>query len=146
MGPLPYKDIPVPTPKPHQLLINIKYSGVCHTDFHEWKGGWPLLTKLPWVAGHEGAGVLGMGLGVLGWKIGDYAGVKWLNGSCQSCALCESGKEVNFSHAELSGYIHDGSFQQYATADALQATRIPSGTDLAQVVPFFVRELLHKKY
>lgn len=87
-----------------------------------------------------------MGLGVLGWKIGDYAGVKWLNGSCQSCALCESGKEVNFSHTELSGYIHDGSFQQYATADALQATRIPSGTDLAQVVPFFVRELLHKKY
>lgn len=135
-GPLLYKDIPVPTPRPHELLINIKYSGVCHTDLHAWKGDWPLATKLPLVGGHEGAGVVvGMGLGVQGWKIGDYAGVKWLNGSCQTCSLCESGHEANCSHADLSGYTHDGSFQQYATADAIQAARIPPGTDLASVAP-----------
>lgn len=135
-GPLVYKDIPVPQPKPNELLVNVKYSGVCHTDLHAWKGDWPLPVKLPLVGGHEGAGVVvAMGANVTGWKVGDYAGVKWLNGSCQHCAMCESGHESNCADADLSGYTHDGSFQQYATADAVQAARIPPGTDLAAVAP-----------
>lgn len=135
-GKLEYKDIPVPVPKPNELLINVKYSGVCHTDLHAWKGDWPLPTKLPLVGGHEGAGVVvGMGANVKGWKIGDLAGIKWLNGSCMSCEYCELSNESNCPQADLSGYTHDGSFQQYATADAVQAARIPAGTDLAQVAP-----------
>lgn len=135
-GPLLYKDIPVPKPKPNELLINVKYSGVCHTDLHAWKGDWPLDTKLPLVGGHEGAGVVvAMGENVKGWKIGDYAGVKWLNSSCNSCEFCQNTNESNCADADLSGYTHDGSFQQYATADAVHAARIPPGTDLAQVAP-----------
>nr|prf dehydrogenase isozyme II,alcohol [Saccharomyces cerevisiae] len=106
---LEHKDIPVPKPKANELSINVK-SGVCHTDL------------LPLVGGHEGAGVVvGMGENVKGWKIGDYAGIKWLNGSCMACEYCELGNESNCPHADLSGYTHDGSFQQYATADAVQA-------------------------
>lgn len=135
-GKLEYKDIPVPVPKPNEILINVKYSGVCHTDLHAWKGDWPLPVKLPLVGGHEGAGVVvGMGNNVKGWKIGDYAGIKWLNGSCMSCEYCELSNESNCPEADLSGYTHDGSFQQYATADAVQAARIPQGTDLAEVAP-----------
>ncbi|KAH3666624.1 hypothetical protein WICMUC_005608 [Wickerhamomyces mucosus] len=127
---------PVPKPKPNEILINIKYSGVCHTDLHAWKGDWPLATKLPLVGGHEGAGiVVAKGSEVKNFEIGDYAGVKWLNGSCQSCELCENSYESNCAHADLSGYTHDGSFQQYATADAVQAAQIPKGTDLAEVAP-----------
>lgn len=135
-GPLLYKDIAVPKPKPNELLINVKFSGVCHTDLHAWKGDWPLPTKLPLVGGHEGAGVVvGMGESVVGWKLGDLAGIKWLNSSCQTCEYCESGHESNCETADLSGYTHDGSFQQYATADALQAAKIPEGTSLAGVAP-----------
>lgn len=135
-GPLLYKDIPVPKPKSNEILINVKYSGVCHTDLHAWKGDWPLDTKLPLVGGHEGAGVVvAMGENVKGWEIGDYAGIKWLNGSCLSCEYCQTTNEPNCAQADLSGYTHDGSFQQYATADAVQAARIPKGTDLAQVAP-----------
>lgn len=135
-GPLEYKDIPVPTPKATEILINVKYSGVCHTDLHAWKGDWPLPVKLPLVGGHEGAGVVvGMGANVRGWKIGDLAGIKWLNGSCMTCEECELGHESNCPEADLSGYTHDGSFQQYATADAVQAAKIPQGTDLAEVAP-----------
>lgn len=135
-GKLEYKDIPVPTPKPTEILINVKYSGVCHTDLHAWKGDWPLPTKLPLVGGHEGAGVVvAKGSQVKNFEIGDYAGIKWLNGSCLSCEFCEEGFESNCAHADLSGYTHDGSFQQYATADAVQAARIPAGTDLAEVAP-----------
>ena len=117
-------------------MIHVKYSGVCHTDLHAWKGDWPLATKLPLVGGHEGAGVVvGMGENVKGWKIGDFAGIKWLNGSCMSCEFCQQGAEPNCGEADLSGYTHDGSFEQYATADAVQAAKIPAGTDLANVAP-----------
>jgi propanol-preferring alcohol dehydrogenase len=135
-GKLEYKDIPVPTPKPNEILINVKYSGVCHTDLHAWHGDWPLPTKLPLVGGHEGAGVVvAKGSEVKNFEIGDYAGIKWLNGSCMSCELCEKSFEANCAKADLSGYTHDGSFQQYATADAVQAARISQGTDLAEVAP-----------
>lgn len=135
-GPLEYKTIPVPTPKDSEILINIKYSGVCHTDLHAWKGDWPLDTKLPLVGGHEGAGVVvAVGANVKGWKVGDLAGVKWLNGSCMQCEFCQHGNESNCPEADLSGYTHDGSFQQYATADAVQAAKIPQGTDLALIAP-----------
>ncbi|KAH3682069.1 hypothetical protein WICPIJ_006970 [Wickerhamomyces pijperi] len=135
-GPLLYGDIPVPTPKPNEILINIKYSGVCHTDLHAWKGDWPLDTKLPLVGGHEGAGVVvAKGSEVHNFEIGDYAGVKWLNGSCMSCEFCEKSYEANCPKADLSGYTHDGSFQQYATADAVQAAHISQGTDLAEIAP-----------
>lgn len=135
-GKLEYKDIPVPQPKPNEILINVKYSGVCHTDLHAWKGDWPLAVKLPLVGGHEGAGyVVAKGSEVKNFEIGDIAGIKWLNGSCLSCELCEKGFESNCAHADLSGYTHDGSFQQYATADAVQAAKIPQGTDLAEIAP-----------
>ena len=75
------------------------------------KGDWPLATKLPLVGGHEGAGVVvALGENVKGWKVGDYAGVKWLNGSCLNCEYCQSGAEPNCAEADLSGYTHDGSF------------------------------------
>ncbi|KAI3404730.1 hypothetical protein KGF56_002433 [Candida oxycetoniae] len=135
-GPLEFKDIPVPTPKSTELLIHVKYSGVCHTDLHAWKGDWPLDTKLPLVGGHEGAGVVvAMGDNVKGWKIGDYAGIKWLNGSCMNCEYCEQGAEPNCPEADLSGYTHDGSFQQYATADAVQAAKIPKEANLSEAAP-----------
>ena len=135
-GKLHYKDIPVPEPKPNEILINVKYSGVCHTDLHAWHGDWPLPVKLPLVGGHEGAGVVvKLGSNVKGWKVGDLAGIKWLNGSCMTCEFCESGHESNCPDADLSGYTHDGSFQQFATADAIQAAKIQQGTDLAEVPP-----------
>lgn len=53
-----YKEIDVQQPGPDEVLVNIKYSGVCHTDLHAVNGDWPLPTKLPLVGGHEGAGVV----------------------------------------------------------------------------------------
>jgi propanol-preferring alcohol dehydrogenase len=72
-----YKKIPVQKPGPDEVLVNIKYSGVCHTDLHAVNGDWPLATKLPLVGGHEGAGVVvARGELVDDIEIGDYAGVK----------------------------------------------------------------------
>jgi len=43
-GPVEYKKIPVQQPGPDEVLVNIKYSGVCHTDLHAVNGDWPLVS------------------------------------------------------------------------------------------------------
>ncbi|KAI5964222.1 uncharacterized protein KGF55_002164 [Candida pseudojiufengensis] len=133
-APLEYKDVPVPEPKPTELLVNVLYTGVCATDTHVWSGSFGEVKAH--IGGHEGAGkVVKVGSNVKGWKVGDYAGIKWLNGSCMNCEYCEQGAEPNCQEADLSGFTHNGSFQQYATCDAVQAAKIPKDVDLAKVAP-----------
>ncbi|KAI4197996.1 MAG: hypothetical protein LQ350_005583 [Teloschistes chrysophthalmus] len=154
-GPVDYKQIPgtppcppsspasssnerpiVPKPGPDEVLVNIKYSGVCHTDLHAVNGDWPLPTKLPLVGGHEGAGiVVARGELVKDVEIGDHAGIKWLNGSCLSCSFCQAGDEPLCSQALLSGYTVDGTFQQYAIGKAAHVARIPKDVPLDAVAP-----------
>lgn len=43
-GPVDYKKIPVATPASDEVLVNIKFSGVCHTDLHAVNGDWPLVS------------------------------------------------------------------------------------------------------
>ena len=126
----------MPKPGPDEVLINVKYSGVCHTDLHAMLGDWPLPTKLPLVGGHEGAGiVVARGELVKDVEIGDHAGIKWLNGSCLNCAFCMQTYEPLCSKALLSGYTVDGSFQQYAIAKAAHVARIPKECNLEAVAP-----------
>jgi len=135
-GPPVYKKIPVPTPGPDEVLINIKYSGVCHTDLHAMNGDWPLAVKLPLVGGHEGAGVVvARGELVKDVQIGDYAGLKWINGSCLSCYYCRQADEPLCGEPLLSGYTVDGSFQQYAIGKAAHVARIPKECDLEAIAP-----------
>ncbi|TPX17628.1 uncharacterized protein E0L32_012073 [Thyridium curvatum] len=135
-GKVQYKKIPVPKPGPDEVLINIKYSGVCHTDLHAVNGDWPLDVKLPLVGGHEGAGVVvARGELVHDVEIGDHVGIKWLNGSCMSCEQCRQSNESLCAEAALSGYTVDGSFQQYAIGKAAHVARIPKECDLAAVAP-----------
>lgn len=135
-GPVSYKEIPVQKPGPDEVLVNIKYSGVCHTDLHAVNGDWPLPTKLPLVGGHEGAGVVvARGELVTDVEIGDHAGIKWINGSCLACDFCQQMDEPLCSKALLSGYTVDGTFQQYAIAKAAHVARIPKDVDLEAVAP-----------
>lgn len=126
----------MPQPGPDEVLINIKYSGVCHTDLHAVKGDWPLQSKMPLVGGHEGAGVVvARGSLVTDVEIGDYAGIKWLHGSCMSCVNCRQSNESLCGEALLSGYTVDGSFQQYAIGKAAHVARIPKDADLEGIAP-----------
>ncbi|KAF2473983.1 alcohol dehydrogenase-like protein [Lindgomyces ingoldianus] len=135
-GPVEYKQIPVQQPGPDEVLVNIKYSGVCHTDLHAVNGDWPLPTKLPLVGGHEGAGVVvARGELVKDVEIGDHAGVKWLNGSCLACDFCQQADEPLCGKALLSGYTVDGSFQQYCIAKAAHVARIPKDVPLDAIAP-----------
>ncbi|KAI1815263.1 GroES-like protein [Poronia punctata] len=135
-GKLEYKKIPVPKPGPDEVLIQIKYSGVCHTDLHAINGDWPLDTKLPLVGGHEGAGVVvARGELAKNVQIGDYAGIKWLNGSCMNCTYCFTANEPLCPDPILSGYTVDGSFQQYALGKEAHVARIPKECNLEAIAP-----------
>ncbi|EER27288.1 Alcohol dehydrogenase I, putative [Coccidioides posadasii C735 delta SOWgp] len=135
-GPLEYKKIPVPKPGPTQALVNIKYSGVCHTDLHAMQGDWPLPVKMPLVGGHEGAGVVvAKGELVKDVELGDHVGVKWINRSCLACDFCENSDEPLCANAALSGYTVDGTFQQYCLAQAAHLTPIPKSVSLEEVAP-----------
>jgi propanol-preferring alcohol dehydrogenase len=135
-GPVQYKQIPVQKPGPDEVLINIKFSGVCHTDLHALNGDWPLPTKLPLVGGHEGAGVVvAKGELVTDIEIGDHAGVKWINGSCLACDFCQQSDEPLCPHVLLSGYTVDGSFQQYCIAKAAHVARLHKDIPLDAVAP-----------
>jgi propanol-preferring alcohol dehydrogenase len=56
--PLVIREVPIPTPGPGQVLVEIVASGVCHTDLHAADGDWPIQPKPPFTPGHEGAGVV----------------------------------------------------------------------------------------
>ncbi|KAJ5246862.1 alcohol dehydrogenase 1 [Penicillium chermesinum] len=135
-GPLVYKQIPVPKPGPDEILVKMRYSGVCHTDLHALNGDWPLPVKMPLVGGHEGAGhVVAKGELVKEFEIGDAAGIKWLNGSCLSCEFCRQTDESCCADAALSGYTVDGTFQQYAIGKAALASKISKGVPLDAAAP-----------
>lgn len=131
-----YKKVPVQKPGPDEVLINIKFSGVCHTDLHALKGDWPLATKIPLIGGHEGAGVVvALGSLVQDIEVGDHAGVKWINGTCLQCDFCQQADEPLCHKAIMSGYTVDGTFQQYCIAKAAHIARIPKECDLEAIAP-----------
>ena len=80
-------------PKAHDVQIDIRYCGVCHSDIHqaraEWGGG-----IFPMVPGHEIVGqVSAVGAAVTRFKVGDTVGVGCFVDSCRECASCREGEE-----------------------------------------------------
>uniref|UniRef100_A0A7E4VQ64 alcohol dehydrogenase n=1 Tax=Panagrellus redivivus TaxID=6233 RepID=A0A7E4VQ64_PANRE len=135
-GPIEVRDIPVPEPSAEEILVKILYSGVCHTDLHVWLGDFPVETKGPLVGGHEGAGiVVKVGKNVTNFKVGDRAGIKWVNRTCLSCEYCKRGYEPNCETAINSGLGINGTFQQYALTKGSEAAKIPDNVDLIKAAP-----------
>ena len=80
-------------PRPDDVVIEILYCGVCHSDLHTARNDWGW-TTYPIVPGHEIIGrVVEVGQAVTGFKPGDHVGVGCMVDSCHSCAACESGEE-----------------------------------------------------
>lgn len=77
----------------NDVLIDIKFSGICHSDIHQIKGDWGK-QEYPQVPGHEIAGVVSaVGKNVTKFKIGDHAGVGCMVDSCGTCPSCKQGEE-----------------------------------------------------
>src|SRR6266704_876298 len=134
--PLVIEDVPVPVPGAGEILVKVMACGVCHTDLHAAEGDWPVKPSLPFIPGHEVAGVVAaLGPGVTDFKPGDPVGVAWLHDACMRCEYCETGWETVCEHQHNTGYSCDGGFAEYVIAAAPFAARLPVGVDFAQMAP-----------
>jgi alcohol dehydrogenase, propanol-preferring len=134
--PLTIEEIPVPVPGPGEVLVKVLACGVCHTDLHAADGDWPVKPKLPFVPGHEIAGVVAaLGPGVTGLKAGDPVGVAWLHYACLGSEYCETGWETLCEHQHNTGYSCDGGFVEYVIANERFAAKLPNNIDYARMAP-----------
>lgn len=77
----------------NDILIDIKYASICHSDIHQMKGHWGP-QKYPQIPGHEIVGIVAaVGKNVTKFKVGDRAGVGCMVDSCMECESCTHGEE-----------------------------------------------------
>ncbi|WP_078394675.1 NAD(P)-dependent alcohol dehydrogenase [Shouchella patagoniensis] len=92
----------------HDVLIEIKYAGICHSDIHAARGEWGEV-HYPLVPGHEIAGIVTeVGGQVTKFKVGDRVGVGCMVDSCGQCSSCQEGEEQ---------YCEEGNVPTYAGID-----------------------------
>jgi alcohol dehydrogenase, propanol-preferring len=135
-APLRIEEVPIPVPGPGEVLIKVVATGVCHTDLHAANGDWPGRPPLPFVPGHEGAGIIAAcGPGVTGLKEGDRAGVAWLHDACGQCEYCMTGWDSLCGAQHNTGYSVNGSFAEYVIGAAPYVGRLPDNSDFAEMAP-----------
>ncbi len=107
-GPLDVRQVPDPTPPPGGVVVAVRATGLCRSDWHAWAGHETL--TLPHVPGHELAGVVeAVGDGVQTWAVGDRVTVPFVSG-CGTCTWCRSGNAQVCPRQEQPGFTLWGSF------------------------------------
>lgn len=113
--PLKLTEVPTPHAKEGEIRIKILVCGVCRTDIHIAEGDLSL-RKAPLILGHEIVGIVDeVGKNVKQFKVGDKAGVSWLNKTCGKCKYCLSGKENYCPDIKSTGWDEDGGYAEYIT-------------------------------
>ena len=131
-------------PGPNDVLIDIRFCGVCHSDLHQVRDEWGG-SIYPMVPGHEIVGTVSrVGGRVTRWKVGDVVGVGCFVDSCRKCAACEAGEEQyceNGMTPTYNGRERDGktpTFGGYSTRITVNedyVVRIPEGIPLEGAAP-----------
>ncbi len=134
--PLQIEDRPIPSPGPHEVLVRMEASGLCHTDIHAWRGDWPVKPTPPFVPGHEGIGIVeALGSDVTRVSEGDRVAIPWLASACASCEHCVAGWETLCESQQNSGYSVDGAYAEHALADSNYVGIVPDGINALEAAP-----------
>lgn len=128
----------------NDVLIEILYSGICHSDVHivrdDWRKG-----NYPIVPGHEMAGrVVQVGKSVTKLQVGDYAGVGCWIGSCGECEFCKTDMEhlcakrvlsfASVDHTHDNEPTHGGHSNNYVVPQDF-AIKIPANAQIDKAAP-----------
>ena len=128
---------------PHDVLIEIKYAGICHSDIHTVRGDWGP-QQYPLVPGHEIAGIVTeVGAEVTRHQVGDRVGVGCMVNSCRECANCRNGDEQyclkgmvgTYGAIDRDGTITQGGYSTHVVVDEDFVLSVPEGIDLAAAAP-----------
>jgi uncharacterized zinc-type alcohol dehydrogenase-like protein len=130
-------------PGPHDVAIDIKFAGICHSDIHTAKGEWGT-PHYPLVVGHEIAGVVtAVGSEVTKHKVGDHVGVGCMVNSCGQCNSCKAGLEqycsrgttFTYNATDRDGTTTQGGYSQAIVVDENFVLRIPDSLPLDKAAP-----------
>ncbi|MBJ2332399.1 NAD(P)-dependent alcohol dehydrogenase [Dickeya solani] len=132
------------TPRPDDVVVEILYCGVCHSDLHQARNDWGF-SHYPLVPGHEIIGrVTAVGAGVTKFKPDDLVGIGCLVDSCRVCQPCLQGLEQYCDEGNVQTYNgvdrHDhqptyGGYSQQIVASQDFVLRIPASMDLKSAAP-----------
>ncbi|WP_322814124.1 zinc-dependent alcohol dehydrogenase family protein [Chloroflexus sp.] len=140
--PLEYRDLPVPTPQPEEVLIRVEACAVCRTDLHIIDGELPA-PNLPLIPGHQIVGTIErLGARVTRWTVGQRVGVPWLGWTCGECRFCRDGRENLCDQAQFTGYTRPGGFAEYTIADQRFCFALPTDYDATAVAPLLCAGLI----
>ena len=126
-GPIEVRNLPDPTAADGEVVVRVKATGVCRSDWHGWQGHDPDIRTFPHVPGHELAGVIeSVGADVVGWHRGDRVTVPFVAG-CGRCEQCRAGDPQLCPNQVQPGFTHWGSFAELVTIRHAQhnLVRIP---------------------
>ena len=114
--PMQVQTVPDPSPRDGGVVIEVKATGLCRSDWHGWMGHDSDI-RLPHVPGHELAGVIvALGKGTSRWKLGQRVTAPFVC-ACGGCPQCASGNHQVCDHQSQPGFTHWGSFAQYVALD-----------------------------
>ena len=131
--------------EPHDVLIDIAFSGICHSDIDhadQVRG----TTFYPLVPGHEIAGIVSeVGKDVTKFSVGDRVGVGCMVDSCRECASCRAGLEqyclgrrvMTYNSLGRDGEPTHGGYSEKIVVDEDFVLRIPDGISLQTAAPLF---------
>jgi uncharacterized zinc-type alcohol dehydrogenase-like protein len=127
----------------HDVLIEIKYAGVCHSDIHTARGDWGPV-QYPLVPGHEIAGIVTqVGSEVTKFAVGDRVGVGCMVDSCRDCDNCHKGEEQyclngmtgTYGAIDKYGQYTQGGYSTHIVVTEDFVVRIPDSIELDVAAP-----------
>ncbi|QDK42329.1 NAD(P)-dependent alcohol dehydrogenase [Bacteriovorax stolpii] len=132
-------------PKAKDVVIDIKFCGICHSDIHMVRDEWGMGSPFPMVPGHEIAGIVSqVGTGVTKYKIGDRVGVGCMVDSCRECSHCKSdlenycvkGNTMTYGSIEKDGSgITQGGYSDKIVVNEDFVLKIPDNLPLDKAAP-----------
>ena len=123
------RDVPEPPCPDGGVVIAVRATGVCRSDWHAWKGHDPV--SLPHIPGHELAGVVAsVGAGVHDWVVGDRVTVPFVCG-CGVCSWCLAGEAQVCPDQTQPGFTGPGSFAELVAIHGADTNlvRLPDSVD-----------------
>lgn len=115
-GPMSVQNVPDPKTPEDGILLNVKATGVCRSDWHGWMGHISII-QLPHIPGHEMAGVVAeVGKNVKKFKVGDRVTLPFVCG-CGVCEQCLSGNQQVCENQFVPGFTAKGSYAEYVAVD-----------------------------
>ncbi|MEV0233672.1 alcohol dehydrogenase catalytic domain-containing protein [Nonomuraea sp. NPDC050786] len=147
-APMEIREVEIADPGPGEVRVRIKASGVCGSDLKAIDGKSPVVKRLPFILGHESAGVVeSVGAGVTGVRPGDHVIIS-MNGPCGRCRHCGAGRfhlcsgparlqaimggapRITLDGEETRRFIGIGSFAEYAVVAETMCVKVTADAAL----------------